>query len=99
MAAGLPGRFSGPPVVTDLGQDKPASIQKKVPDFILRVRNGQNYGFWNGNWVVAAKCTKFATPFKVLAPHTDPGGLGSSATACICPSSDSSAPPRSSRCR
>lgn len=47
-----------------------------MPDFILRVRNGQNYGFWSGNWVVAAKCTKFATAFKVLAPHTDPGGLG-----------------------
>jgi hypothetical protein len=67
---------SAVPFVTDLGQDNPASIQKKVPDFILRVRNGQNYGFWNCNWVVTAKCTKFATPFKVLAPHTDPGGLG-----------------------
>jgi glucose/arabinose dehydrogenase len=47
-----------------------------VPDFILRVRAGQNYGFPNCNWIVASSCTKFATPFKFLAPHTDPGGLG-----------------------
>jgi hypothetical protein len=67
---------SSSPFVTDLGQDKPASIQKKVPDFILRVRAGQNYGFPSCSWVVTANCTKFATPFKFLAPHTDPGGLG-----------------------
>jgi glucose/arabinose dehydrogenase len=67
---------SSSPFLTDLGQDKPASIQKTVPDFILRLRNGQNYGFPKCNWVVAAACTKFATPFKFLAPHTDPGGLG-----------------------
>lgn len=67
---------SSSPFVTDLAQDKPASVQKKVPDFILRVRDGQNYGFPGCNWVVAAKCAKFATPFKFLPPHTDPGGLG-----------------------
>ena len=67
---------SSSPFVTDLGQDKPNSVQKTVPDFILRVRAGQNYGFPSCNWVVAAGCTKFATPFKFLAPHTDPGGLG-----------------------
>lgn len=67
---------SSSPFVTVLGQDKPASIQKTVPDFILRLRDGQNYGFPKCNWVVASACTKFATPFKFLAPHTDPGGLG-----------------------
>lgn len=67
---------SSSPFVTVLGQDKPASIQKKVQDYILRLRNGQNYGFPTCNWVVAAKCAKFATPFKFLPPHTDPGGLG-----------------------
>ncbi|HUA44123.1 MAG TPA: hypothetical protein VMA77_02770 [Solirubrobacteraceae bacterium] len=67
---------SSSPFVTDLGQDAPKSIQKTVPDFILRVRAGQNYGFPSCNWIVTAKCTKFATPFKFLAPHTDPGGLG-----------------------
>jgi len=67
---------SSSPFLTDLGQDTPKSIQKTVPDFVLRLRNGQNYGFPGCNWVVAASCTKFATPFKFLAPHTDPGGLG-----------------------
>ena len=67
---------SSSPFVSDLGQDQPASIQKVVPDFILRVRAGQNYGFPNCNWIVVSKCAKYATPFKFLAPHTDPGGLG-----------------------
>lgn len=67
---------SSSPFVSNLGQDSPKSIQPKVPDFILRVHRGQNYGFPKCNWVVAAKCTKFATPFKFLVPHTDPGGLG-----------------------
>jgi glucose/arabinose dehydrogenase len=67
---------SSSPFVTDLGQDAPKSIQKVVPDFILRVHNGQNYGFPTCNWIVRAKCTKFSTPFKFLPPHTDPGGLG-----------------------
>ena len=67
---------SSTPYVTNLGQDQPASIQKKVPDFILRVRKGQNYGFPKCNWVHVAVCTPYATPFKFLPPHTDPGGLG-----------------------
>ncbi|MBV8987044.1 MAG: hypothetical protein JO372_00650 [Solirubrobacterales bacterium] len=62
--------------MTNFGQDSPQSIQKVVLDFILRVRNGQNYGFPTCNWVVVRKCAKFAAPFKFLAPHTDPGGLG-----------------------
>jgi len=67
---------SSSPYVTDLGQDAPKSIQAVVPDFILHVRKGQNYGFPTCNWIHASKCTAFATPFKFLAPHTDPGGLG-----------------------
>ena len=67
---------SSSPFLTVLGQDKPKSIQGKVPDYILRVRQGQNYGFPKCNWVVSSACAKFATPFKFLPPHTDPGGLG-----------------------
>lgn len=67
---------SSSPFVTVLGQDKPKSVQGKVPDFILRVRNGQNYGFPSCNWIVPSQCSKFTTPFKFLSPHTDPGGLG-----------------------
>jgi glucose/arabinose dehydrogenase len=64
------------PYVTDLGQDAPKSVFPKVPDFILHVHNGQSYGFPTCNWVHVGKCTRYATPFKFLAPHTDPGGLG-----------------------
>lgn len=67
---------SSSPFVTVLGQDKPKSVQGKVPDYILRVRQGQNYGFPTCNWIVKSACAKFATPFKFLSPHTDPGGLG-----------------------
>lgn len=67
---------SSSPFVSNLGQDSPASVQTKVPDFILRVRKSQDYGFPKCNWVVVRKCAKYATPFKFLAPHTDPGGLG-----------------------
>ncbi len=60
------------PFVSDLGQDKGA---KNPPDFLLRVRQGQNYGFPQCNWTKRSKCRGFAKPFKFLAPHTDPGGL------------------------
>jgi len=60
--------------VTDLGQDSPPKLNP--PDFLLRVRQGQNYGFPACNWVTRRKCKGFARPFKFLAPHTDPGGLG-----------------------
>ena len=67
---------SSSPFVTDLGQDKPNSTQAKVPDFILHLHKGQNYGFPKCNWLHVAKCAAYATPFKFLAPHIDPGGLG-----------------------
>jgi glucose/arabinose dehydrogenase len=67
---------SSSPFLTVLGQDAPKSVQGKVPDYILRVRQGQNYGFPKCNWVVRSACATFATPFKFLPPHTDPGGLG-----------------------
>jgi len=67
---------SAVPVRHRPGTGQPGEHPEEGAGLILRVRNGQNYGFWNCNWVVTAKCTKFATPFKVLAPHTDPGGLG-----------------------
>jgi hypothetical protein len=67
---------SSSPFVTNLGQDSPKSIQGKVQDFLLRVRQGQNYGFPTCNWIVVKVCAKFAKPFAFLQPHTDPGGLG-----------------------
>jgi len=64
---------SGSPFVSNLGQDKGA---KNPPDFLLRVKAGQNYGFPQCNWIVKSKCRGFAKPYKFLPPHTDPGDLG-----------------------
>jgi glucose/arabinose dehydrogenase len=65
---------SSSPYVTDFGQDKAA---KNPPDFLLRVKSGQNYGFPKCNWTKATlmACKKFAKPFKMFPPHTDVGGV------------------------
>ncbi len=63
---------SSSPYVSDLGQDSGA---KNPPDFVLRVHQGDNYGFPSCNWTNAAKCTGFAKPFQVFAPHTDIMGM------------------------
>jgi glucose/arabinose dehydrogenase len=64
---------SSSPFVSDLGQDAPKSI--KPPDFVLRVRQGDNYGFPSCNWIAASKCKGFAKPFQQFSPHTDIMGL------------------------
>jgi glucose/arabinose dehydrogenase len=71
----FPGR-SPSPFVSDLGQDKPAKAAAKAPDFLLRVRAGDNYGFPKCNWIDAKACKGFTTPFKAFRPHTDVMGLG-----------------------
>jgi glucose/arabinose dehydrogenase len=63
---------SSSPFVSDLGQDKGA---KNPPDFVLRVHQGDNYGFPGCNWIVAGKCKGFAKPFQRFGPHTDIMGL------------------------
>jgi glucose/arabinose dehydrogenase len=63
---------SSSPFVSDLGQDKGA---KNPPDFVLRVHQGDNYGFPGCNQTAAAKCTGFAKPFQSFSPHTDIMGL------------------------
>jgi glucose/arabinose dehydrogenase len=67
---------SSSPFVSDLGQDKPASVAGKVPDFVLRVRKGDNYGFPKCNWVSKKACKHFSKPLQFFAPHADVGGLG-----------------------
>jgi glucose/arabinose dehydrogenase len=64
---------SSSPYVTDLGQDSGAT---NPPDFILRVKRGQNYGFPKCNHTSAAACKGFATPFRMFGPHTDLMGIG-----------------------
>jgi len=63
---------SSSPFVSNFGQDAAA---KNPPDFLLRVRQGQDYGFPKCNWVKAGPCKPYAKPVKFFAPHTDVGGL------------------------
>ena len=64
---------SSSPFVTDLGQDHPDGI--KAPDFLLRVKPGQAYGFPSCNWVKATPCKGYAKPVRFFSPHTDPMGI------------------------
>jgi hypothetical protein len=64
---------SNSPYVTDLGQDSGAT---NPPDFILRVKQGQHYGFPTCNHTSAAACKGFAKPFRTFGPHTDLMGIG-----------------------
>jgi glucose/arabinose dehydrogenase len=64
---------SNVPLVSNLGQDKPAGI--KAPDSILRVKQGDNYGFPKCNFISASACKGFAKPFALFPPHTDIMGM------------------------
>jgi glucose/arabinose dehydrogenase len=63
---------SAAPLVSDLGQDKGA---KNPPDFLLKVKKGDNYGFPQCNHTKGSKCKGFAKPWKSFSPHTDIMGL------------------------
>jgi glucose/arabinose dehydrogenase len=70
------------PFVTDFGQDctgkNPCPDNAKppaVPDFVLHVKKGDNYGFPKCNWAKGSKCSGFTKPFQSFAPHTDNGGI------------------------
>jgi hypothetical protein len=70
------------PFVSDLGQDctgaNPCSSTAppaSVPDFILHVKQGQNYGFPKCNHTKGSHCKGYAKPFKTLRPHFDPMGI------------------------
>jgi hypothetical protein len=83
VATGLrqPWQFAFPkgsssPFVSDLGQDQPAAIANKSPDFLLRVRKGDAYGFPSCNWVSKKACKGYAKPYRFFVPHTDVMGLG-----------------------
>ena len=63
---------SSSPFVSDLGQDSGA---KNPPDFILRVQQGDDYGFPTCNWTSTSNCAGFALPFQTFNPHTDLMGM------------------------
>jgi glucose/arabinose dehydrogenase len=60
------------PFVSGLGQDSGA---KNPPDFLFKVKKGDNYGFPQCNHTKGSKCKGFAKPFKLFAPHMDIMGL------------------------
>jgi glucose/arabinose dehydrogenase len=64
---------SSVPLVSNLGQDKPATAN--APDSILRVKQGDNYGFPKCNFTSSSSCKGFAKPFKLFTPHTDIMGM------------------------
>jgi glucose/arabinose dehydrogenase len=66
-------RGSSSPFVTDLGQDGPAGI--KAPDFLVRIKPGQAYGFPSCNWVSLKPCKGYTKPVRFFSPHSDPMGL------------------------
>jgi glucose/arabinose dehydrogenase len=63
---------SSSPFVSDLGQDKGA---KNPPDFVLRVKQGDNYGFPACTQIVPSKCAGFTKPFQQFGPHMDIMGM------------------------
>jgi glucose/arabinose dehydrogenase len=63
---------SSSPFVSNLGQDKGAT---NPPDFLLRVSQGDNFGFPTCNWVKVSACTRFTKPLRFFAPHSDVMGL------------------------
>jgi glucose/arabinose dehydrogenase len=68
---------SNVPFVSDLGQDTLADNKTTAnpPDWVLKVKQGQNYGFPKCNGITKGACKGFAKPFKSFKPHTDIMGL------------------------
>jgi glucose/arabinose dehydrogenase len=64
---------SSSPFVSVLGQDKPNGI--KAPDLVVRVHQGDNFGFPSCNWISTSQCSSFTKPFKLFPPHTDIMGM------------------------
>ncbi|HEX5194334.1 MAG TPA: hypothetical protein VFW09_16165 [Solirubrobacteraceae bacterium] len=60
------------PLVSNLGQDKGA---KNPPDSVLRVKQGDNYGFPKCNFTSKKACKGFTKPFRLFKPHTDIMGM------------------------
>ncbi len=61
------------PFISDLGQDKPASLNP--PDFVLKVSQGDNYGFPQCTELVASNCSGDAKPFQTFPPHSNIMGI------------------------
>ena len=63
----------GDPYVTVLGQDNLGP--KQPPDYVIRARPGQRYGFPACNWSKPAACNGFTKPFALFPAHSTPMGI------------------------
>ncbi len=62
--------------VSDLGQDGPKAVEKKnPPDFLLKVKQGDDFGFPDCNWTAGSPCGTDTKPFKFFTSHTSIMGL------------------------
>ncbi len=64
---------SSSPFMSVLGQDQPSNLNP--PDFVVRIRPGQNYGFPGCNWLLSTPCRGYTRPFRFLRSHASPMGL------------------------
>lgn len=61
---------------SDLGQDGPASVEKKnPPDFLLKVKQGDDFGFPDCNWTAGSPCSSSTKPLKFFPSHSSIMGL------------------------
>jgi glucose/arabinose dehydrogenase len=59
------------PLVSALNQDS----GPPAPDYVLKVHEGDDFGFPICNGTKASSCALFAKPFQTFAPHTDIMGM------------------------
>jgi glucose/arabinose dehydrogenase len=64
---------SNAPLVSDLGQDGPKGVN--APDAVLRVKQGDDFGFPKCRFSNTKACKGFSKPFKLFTPHTDIMGM------------------------
>jgi len=72
MLTFAPGESS--PLVTALGQENLG--RRQPPDYVIRAKQGQNYGFPACNWSRPKACKGFAKPLALLPAHSSPMGIG-----------------------
>jgi len=48
---------------------------KNPPDYVVRARSGEDYGFRRCNWSKPAACAGFAKPLALLPAHSSPTGI------------------------
>lgn len=61
------------PFVTVLAQENLG--KKKPPDFIARVKDGDDYGFPTCNWSRGSACSSYTKPFALFPAHSSPTGI------------------------